>query len=427
MKVLVISHNPLCSYNGMGKTLSSLLSCFRREELCQLYIYPSYPDQALCASYYRVTDKDVLKSLPVLRTPGGEVAQELIRPDQSYYEDSRDEALYRMPKNKSPLRRLARDSIWRLSRWYGKELRAWLAREAPDRILVAPGPAKFLYDLALDISENLDIPIAVYLCDEYYFVRPERSLLGKLQQRLLNRKMETLMARSALLITICEELKTAYGSRFSVPAHVVMTGSMLNAPAQTPPTAQRISYFGNLRCGRYLSLAQIGRALDEVNRIQGVDYKLDVYTAEKNKDILGPFSGVRSIQIHPFLLGAQYRSMLIDSELLLHVEGFDEKSKDRVRHSISTKIADSLASGIPLLAFGPRGIASMEYLRRNECAFVCSDPAELPKTLHHAMEDPEARRHVAGTALRTAKEYHDAEKNSRTVYSLLSNMGGSPA
>ena len=134
MKVLIISHNPLGSQNNMGKTLLSLFRGFSPEELCQLYIYPGVPEGFVCASFYRMTDKDALR-----RNPGGEVPRERIGCPQGVFEDPADAALYRNPKNKSPLRRLLRDAMWRCSGWYSPSLKAWLEREKPDRIFVAPG------------------------------------------------------------------------------------------------------------------------------------------------------------------------------------------------------------------------------------------------------------------------------------------------
>ena len=62
MKVLVISHNPFSTYQNMGKSILSLIGGFNKEELSQLYIYPSIPDVEQCNSYYRITDKEVIVS-----------------------------------------------------------------------------------------------------------------------------------------------------------------------------------------------------------------------------------------------------------------------------------------------------------------------------------------------------------------------------
>ena len=42
--------------------MASLFSEFKKEELCQLYIYPTIPDIEYCNSYYRITDIGVLKN-----------------------------------------------------------------------------------------------------------------------------------------------------------------------------------------------------------------------------------------------------------------------------------------------------------------------------------------------------------------------------
>ena len=57
---------------------------------------------------------------------------------------------------------------------------------------------------------------------------------------------------------------------------------------------------------------------------------------------------------------------LQNSDLLIHAESFDNEFKQIVKNSISTKIADSLASGVPIVAYGPEGIASIDYLIKNE-------------------------------------------------------------
>ena len=61
------------------------------------------------------------------------------------------------------------------------------------------------------------------------------------------------------------------------------------------------------------------------------------------------------------------------SNYLIHVEAFDEKIKKYTRLSISTKIPEYLAAQRPIIAIGPRDIASIEYLRDNNCAYVIAD------------------------------------------------------
>ena len=77
MKILIISHNPLSTYQNMGKTMLSLFHAFDKNELCQLYIYPSLPDVDSCKSFFRITDKDILRSYYKFKVRGKEVFADL--------------------------------------------------------------------------------------------------------------------------------------------------------------------------------------------------------------------------------------------------------------------------------------------------------------------------------------------------------------
>ena len=421
MKVLIISHNPVSAQSNMGKTFLSLFSKFDSSELCQLYIYPTVPNVRSCGSFFRITDKQVLKSLLQRKHPGGEILPEQIREDQATYEKASDESLYRSRKNKSALRRLLRDAMWELSRWYGPELKAWLDRENPDCIFVAPGVAKFIHNFAMRIAGDRRIPVVTYICDEYYFVSEPESALDKLRLKLLKEKIEALMAQTDHLVTISRELKTEYSQTFRVGATHLLTGAAFDA-AQEPHLVDEpriISYFGNVRCNRYISLGQIGKTLDAINRERGTDYALHIYTAEKDPEILASLERYRSVKLCGFVAGEAFVQALRSAQLLLHVEAFDEASIDFVKHSVSTKIADSLASGVPFLAYGPEDISSMQHLLRHQCAITATSPEELRDMLLRALTDGEERRRVAERAILVAGRYHNSDKNSEKLRVLL--------
>ncbi len=424
MKVLIISHNPVSAQSNMGKTFLSLFSRFDKSELCQLYIYPTVPNTPSCESFFRITDKQVLKALPLLKHPGGEIRPEQIREDQATYEKASDESLYRSRKNKSAARRLLRDAMWRLSRWYGPELKAWLNRENPDCIFVAPGVAKFIHNFALRIARDRKIPIVTYVCDEYYFVSRPEGALDRLRLKLLKNKIEDLLARTDHLVTISRELKEEYSDHFHVKATHLLTGAAFE-PAAEPKVAEDprvISYFGNVRCNRYISLGQIAKTLDEINRDLGTDYALHIYTAEKDPEILASLERYRSVKLPGFVAGASFNQALQNAQLLLHVEAFDEASIDFVKHSVSTKIADSLASGVPFLAYGPENISSMKHLTRHDCAITATSPEALREMLLTALTDREARYRVAEKGLQVAREFHDSDKNSEKLKVVLAEV-----
>ena len=419
MKLLLISHNPFSSYQSMGKTFVSLFSAFPKEQLCQLYIYPSFPDVDAVASCYRITDRDAIKRVFPFAKAGGEVSP---RPySGSMIENETDKKFYAKSSNNQPVKRLLRDLVWKLSCWYTKDLQRWLDREKPDCIFLAPGYAKFIYDIALTVSRKRNIPVITYICDDNYFLSEPKTAAGRLWLRLLQKKTRQIMDGSRLVVAISQEIAQQYSKEFSIKSEVIMTGASISI-AETLPQRKEIktfSYFGNLDLNREKSLAQIGRVLDEINAQQGSSLCLNIHTGDEPP---AEFTDIKSIHMGGFLVGDAFRKAFLGADCLVHAEAFDEENRDIVKGSVSTKIADSLASAIPLLAYGPAGIASIEHLRRNDCAFVAGSYEELKTVIGRLLEDGEKRSRISANAKVAAERYHESSANSKKLRAIVKQI-----
>lgn len=405
----------------MGKTMLTLFSAFKKEELCQLYVYPTIPDVDKCSSYYRITDKDVLKSYYKFKVVGKEISKEEISSAKSkLFEKASDETLYRNKKNKKSSRKILRDLMWKCSCWYNRSLKEWLKKESPTHIFLAPGEAKFIYNIALKISKKFNLPIVTYVCDEYYFVEKKKGLAA-LHQKQLDKKIEKLMAKTSHIIAICDKIKNCYSEKFSVSATTIMTGA--NYPIATEPKdiekIEKITYLGNIRLNRYFSIAEVGKVIDEINIEKGTSYRLDIYSSEKDKNILATFDDIKSINFCGFVSGKDFDKVFYDSQALMHVEAFDEDSIDRVKHSVSTKIADSLSSGICLFAYGPSQVASIQYLQDNNCAIVCTAQDKLKENLLWLFSSNYDRQKIVQNALNVAKQNHDVQNVGSLVKTIF--------
>lgn len=420
MKLLIISHNPMSTYNNMGRTLCGLFNRFSKEELCQLYIYPSVPDVDRCGSYYRITDKDVLKAYALLKVRGKEVKPEL--ENHNLFDTIRDAKLYGNRKNKKPFRMLARDIMWNFSAWYNKDLKGWLDKEKPDKIFIAPGEAKFIYNMAIKISKKYNIPIVTYICDDYYFIKKPKTLLARVCWQSLRKTINKLMLCTSQVVAICDDINKTYSKYFSVPATTIMTNTSYDIvnDISVSRKPQTLKYMGNIGCNRYSSLAEIGMALDEINSDQGTNYQFKIYSGESDEKIISHFDGIDSIEYCGFISGEEYKKVFYSSDILLHVEAFDSKSIDTVKYSVSTKIADILSSGIPLLAYGPAEVASMKHLIDNGCAVTACTKEELKQKLIAMLANPEQCEQLAIKGLEIAEKLHNPLQNGEKMKSLFS-------
>ena len=113
--------------------------------------------------------------------------------------------------------------------------------------------------------------------------------------------------------------------------------------------------------------------------------------------------------------------LMKSSSLLLHVESFDYEYLERTKFSISTKIPDILATGIPLLAYGPKEIASIKHLEENNCAFLVNDTNMLLETLEKALLDKNKRLEVSYLEMEVAKKFHSNSKQSALLKEVIIN------
>ncbi len=423
MKLLILSHNPVSRHNAMGKTLAAFLDAFSPEEVCQLYIYPAYPREGVCGSFFRITDRQILNRWLLGPPPGGTVDPSDIGRDYPGYDSPQEERIYQNRWRKGPFFRWLRDLLWAGESWFHPGLKQWLDREQPDCILAAGGDGCFLYRIAMKLSQAYSLPLVGYVCDEYYFLSPKWPLAA-LRQRQVQNTMEAFLQQAAHLVVISRELEQAYAPRFFLPVTVLMTGASLpirrRARWEAPVTT--LVYLGNLSYGRCRSLAAIGRALAEIEDQTGWHATLEIYSAQQDPAFLQAFSGISTICFRGFVSGDAVAAAMDRAQLLVHSEDFSPENVALVRHSVSTKIPDCLASGIPLLAYGPGETASMAYLMEHDCAFVSVEEGLLIPVLEQALFSPELRRQKAEAALALARRNHDRRANSLRFKALLESL-----
>ena len=419
MKVLLISHNPITSYNNMGKTFLALFYAFKPEELCQLYLYPTVPDVICCGSYYRFTDRDALCSLVDRRVAGGEIFPDLEH--HSEFNSEKEEQIYRAPRNQRGIARLGRDVVWSLSHWNSAALNKWLDRQAPDMVFAAVGEQELLYNIAMTVAKQCGIPLVSYVCDDYYYGDGNGGFIQGLRRKRLRGKIQELMRTATLTVTICQELTDGYAETFGVRAETVMTCPMVCARPYVGPRSgpRRMVYMGNIEVGREQSLLELGWILDEKNCASGTAHTLEIYTGRKRPEALERLAACPAIRLHGFVTGAAYKEAFDSADAFVHVEAFDEKNRERVRYSISTKIIECLASGRPLLAYGPGDVASMAYLRRNDCAALACSRQELSTAVEAVLTQEPYRAELVRRAVTVAER---EAGNSQRLHQLLEGV-----
>lgn len=176
---------------------------------------------------------------------------------------------------------------------------------------------------------------------------------------------------------------------------------------------KKISYLGNISYLRDLQLIDIGRTLRKMNCEPN---HIDVYSAESRKEIIDGMNLENGIVFHGAVGADEVLKVIGESMAVIHTESFDEKIRKSVRYSVSTKIADSLASGTCIFAYGPEEIASIDYLEKNNAAICCTDIKDLEHFLKVLITDTDERNKVVVKALTVAEKNHAATVTPRIIW-----------
>jgi glycosyltransferase involved in cell wall biosynthesis len=424
-RVMVISHNVFSTTGNMGKTLSAIFAGWDPEKIVQLYFHSEIPNSIICKNYYRITDFDILKSIFKRQDIGDVLTETDICENRANTRIERGikSDIYQYGQKRKPYMYCGRNLLWKFGKWHTARLDEWIDKFDPQVLFFAAGDYIFSFKIALYLAESRNIPIVVYFCDDYYLIkRNSVSPLYWINQYLFNRTFAEIVGKSAAYLTISDQLHEAYADAFNKKGHIMMTASnMLNMKNDQSPLSIKISYIGNLGLDRWKPLVQIGRALKNIV-IKEQPLHIDVYSSEQRNEVLRHLTDENGIKFRGFLNSNQVIEKMHESTLLLHVEDIDNKiNKEKVKFSISTKIADSLASGTCLFAYGPAGVASIDYLNQNNAACVVTEKDKLEETLQELINNADLRKSYINKALQLANERHNPEKNTRRFEEIICN------
>jgi hypothetical protein len=180
------------------------------------------------------------------------------------------------------------------------------------------------------------------------------------------------------------------------------------------PNSKHISYIGNTALNRWKPIAEIAAAIEVINGENRTDFEFTYYGGKSNE-----LESVSGIKYGGRLTADQVKKIMTGSRLLIHVETFDKDFRLRLMYSVSTKIADSLASGVPLFAYGPEDIASMKHLINNECAACVTDKKSLFSQLTRVLMDEKYSNQLRRKAMSVVSQKHFASDNGDLLRRVL--------
>lgn len=421
-KVLIVGTVP---YNRQmtSRAFESYFSNWEKENLIQFFSNPLEPIKGHCSSLYQITDKMLLRK----RLHPGEMIGKIYR-----YEELGDELnmdisaennsliykLYKLGSRKSPLNYLMRGWLWKQKYWCTEKLNEWMDEFQPECIFLAFSDDFFIPRIALYAAERYNVPIVSCIGDDYYFndkfsISPFYHLYRYRYKKLIDR----VFAHGGSAAYIDNKIRDKYNKEFNLDGETVyLTTEVERMPFRPIRTADpKIIYCGNIRLGRNKSLVQIADVLGEIDP----DYRLTVYSNDIDKKFYGILQEHPNINFMGTVPYERVKQELTDCDITVVAEGFLQKDVDLTRYSLSTKVADSLASGRFVLGYGSPECGAIEYLLKNDCGLTCTSYEELSQKLPLIINDISFQKCAYETSERVCREHHTLEKSNAVFEELV--------
>lgn len=265
------------------------------------------------------------------------------------------------------------------------------------------------------LSRIISCPVVVHTLDDWMETQYTKSPVSAIPFRKFTRLFKRILnnGRKHMVISphMGEYMKAKYGGRYSFVMNCCGYPGYIKNTNQSD--VRNIIYTGGLMLNRYVMLNGIAECIEELNK-DGKIFELHIYAPilqiEAYRNLM-----CGSIVFHDYVKQEDVHGVLVNGDVLLHVESFNENIIRFTNYSLSTKIPECLASGRPLLYYGPLSIGVARFLSEEGVGIVTDQIEDVRKQLIQLYRDPDYYEKVASSGY----EYGDKFLEKRIMQDRL--------
>ena len=293
-----------------------------------------------------------------------------------------------MKKNRWSIFFVLRELSWRIGQINMDDMIKFAEEFNPDLFFIPLYTYTYVDYVFLKLKKIIDVPVMFEASLDVYTLKQISYDPIYWADRFYNRHMiRKVLNLGDLLYVISERQKKDYSRIFSIPCKVIykmpQTERMNKVYCGRTEDKLKILYTGNIGDGRWESLAYLANAINKCG-----DARLDIYTATPiTKQMERVLNIPGTSYLHEPVPALKVKKLQSEADILVHVESFKLKNKLMVRYSISTKIMDYISAARCILAICPEDVASYEYLRDHQLAYVVNNPERIELEVNRLLND----------------------------------------
>lgn len=260
----------------------------------------------------------------------------------------------------------------RLSIDLSPEFEEWIKKIDPSAIYTSIGDiptAEFI----LKIKDRFpEIKIIIHGFDDW--LTPSYKIVYPSKHRAkADKLLKKILDISSGFLTSCEKMANEYHDRYGYQFTVFTNPAKITKITKTKKTNNEVQspsvvFTGKIGWHNNIALKDMIEAVEQINR-QGKILEFNIYT-DTSKEQINYFLGklTKSTHICPSVPNHEIPMILSLASAVFLPITIDEKTKKFTRYSMSTKMGEYLASGSPMIYYGPEDIAMTEFLQDKNCS-----------------------------------------------------------
>lgn len=422
MKILLITAEEWNDYVYGNGVLTNWFTGFDAE-FAQIYTSPGLPNNKVCSKYFQIDERQMVKSLYSNTKAGREVKMPTNEREQDAAKsNAQRKGIYGIFKKLSlwmhtPIVML-QDFIWITGRYDKVALQRFIDSNKPDVVFCPQLGNPKMWRLEKLVKSMTDVPFVAFTGDdEASYQQVSKSPLFWLRRWYCHNGLKNSVKIFSHYFMHSKEQAQDYTNEYGVPTSTLYKcGDFSNEfVKKSVGSPIRLVYAGRLYCNRWKTLAEIGKALHEINK-HGERMVLDIYTQEaltdEQRKALCPEN---SVYIKGSVNPQQLKDVYRNADIALHVESMDKKNRLATRVSFSTKIIDLMASTCAILAVCWNRHCGYQYLRDNDAAFCVDNYSDILPMLQRIVDNPLLVQNYAQKAYECGRKNHTREKIQKQI------------
>lgn len=424
MRILIIAEEEWNDYVFANSVLTNWFSDFNAE-FAEIYASPGLPINNICNKYFQITDEDMVKSIISFKKAG----KRIVKPSNNVDIDSAKTnanrvGVYGFFKKLSlkmhTLVMIIRDFIWMSGHYNSTELKSFIQEFNPDVVFCPRYISPKMMRLERLVFNMTNAPFVAFTGD-YEVYLPSFSLsISWFRKWYINKMFKKHSKIYSHYLMHSKDQAFDYTQKYNLKTSTFYKcGDFTTHIEKKIGVPIRLVYAGRLYCNRWKSLAEIGIALQKINK-NGVKMILDIYTQDKptKKQFLA-LSEEKYIYLKGCVTPSELNDIYLNADIALHVESMDNYNRIITQFSFSTKLIDLMASTCAIMAICWEKHCGFQYLKEKDAAFCISDYKNIYPKLKEICDKPELIQIYSQKAFDCGKRNHSRYNIQKQLYQIF--------